>query len=790
MTGPYGQIGVRLIERGYAAIAIMPGTKRPGTVDGRGRWSGLDSWQKRYAKQPPNEWEVQRWSERPDAGVGMVLGPVSRGVVCADIDTDDPDIKAALLEILPETLVGKAGQKGESLFYHAGPDFISRRFNVRGADGKLVRVLDLLGAGTQTVLPPTLHPETGKPYVWTRLHTLDDVAPEDLPEIDNSIHERIIEALKPFGYEEEREKPAARPHSDGDSPHRDLNNLAMERLADWVPALGLYRCRRARGGYEAVATWRPSSSGRPAEKRKLNLKIHPAGIKDMGTDRTYSPLDLVMEGNGQDLDDAFAWLSEKLGWASVDIVDLVASQRIEIREGVTIDSDTGEILDENPSAPPGQAGDPRDFPDEHLQVPGLVGEIADWIMATSPKPIRLFATAAALVTVGTLIGRRVYCGTPRSGAHLYVMTIAGTGAGKERPQEAVRQILDAVSSHRLYTAAAASASSLAMRLNERPVQVQIIDEVDKILRRAGHRHASSQESELIQDYCTLWGRGMGTFMPNATTTRGDMLIQRPCLSVYGATTFTSFYEQMKAKMLANGFLNRFLIMPRFERVAFNPSVQPEEVIPAGLVASARRLFEFQDVPPPGVDPRRFIGGSASLSDPSRPPEMRIIEMTPEAAALYEDCKTRDEQMLRRSDQDPMLEVWSRAAELTKRVALIVACGRYADASLHGAVVDGSDMAFARRLVDWSMTLFVTGLRENMAENDHQASVKLVLNIIRQAGEPVTRSALYRRLDGRLDARQLDGIMKLLIESEQIAEQVIKTMGRPKKLYHIVPDQAA
>ena len=78
----------------------------------------------------------------------------------------------------------------------------------------------------------------------------------------------------------------------------------------------LYRCRRTQKGYEAVPTWRPSTTGRELEKRHLNLKIVPEGIRDFGADQGYTPLNLVMAACDCDLDTAFRFLSERLGWAS------------------------------------------------------------------------------------------------------------------------------------------------------------------------------------------------------------------------------------------------------------------------------------------------------------------------------------------------------------------------------------------------------------------------------------------------------------------------------------------
>ena len=113
--GPYAQIGARLVERGYAAIPIIPGTKRPGLPLGSGSWIGMDDWAARAAARLPLDIEVGQWSAS-DGGVCVALGNASRGVVAADIDTDVPEIRDAILSVLPPSMTGKAGQKGETLF--------------------------------------------------------------------------------------------------------------------------------------------------------------------------------------------------------------------------------------------------------------------------------------------------------------------------------------------------------------------------------------------------------------------------------------------------------------------------------------------------------------------------------------------------------------------------------------------------------------------------------------------------------------------------------------------------
>ena len=101
--------------------------------------------------------EIEIWSTWPDAGVCVALG--FNGVVAVDIDSDDPAIVAAIEAALGDlSFVQKAGRKGRTLFYRAGPAVVSAAFSINGE-----RVLDLLCKGKQTVVPPTIHKDTGGP---------------------------------------------------------------------------------------------------------------------------------------------------------------------------------------------------------------------------------------------------------------------------------------------------------------------------------------------------------------------------------------------------------------------------------------------------------------------------------------------------------------------------------------------------------------------------------------------------------------------------------------------------
>ncbi|MBR0993797.1 bifunctional DNA primase/polymerase [Bradyrhizobium japonicum] len=291
-SSPYAIAGARLIECGYHAIPIAPGTKRPGAYS-YGRWGGMSDWQ-RFCSRRPTEIEIGFWAAWPDAGVGIALDQTLK---CIDLDTDDPELMRAVLSVLPYSEVRKRGSKGFSAFYRGSPAIVSRPFNV-GKD----RVLDLLAGGRQTVVPGSIHPTTGTPYIWHGPDTLENTLIEQLPELPDDVAHKLEAALKPFGYV----SPAAYQAGEGDTLWRELNDTALRNFDRWVPALCLPGTRRYGKGYRAVAAWR--------EVENANLSFHVDGIKDWGADQPHTAIDVVMLVFNVPFESATAWLAEKLGF--------------------------------------------------------------------------------------------------------------------------------------------------------------------------------------------------------------------------------------------------------------------------------------------------------------------------------------------------------------------------------------------------------------------------------------------------------------------------------------------
>lgn len=313
----YAQVGAKLIDQGIVALPVGPGTKVTGEYK-YGHWQGMTGWTTRFANSLPSDSEISEFETWPNAGVCVVTGSQSRDIVAIDIDDDR--IVDIVLRALPETHVIKRGRKGATAFFR-GPGVGKGVINGIGPDGEPTRLVDILGEGGQTVLPPTIHMDTKQPYRWIGEIALEDAHDSDLPLLPTDFAETLEEALRPFGSksgasqkrkkEPGKSKAASKPKDD-ESPFDELKRLALANLGAWVKGLGLYGLVESGEGYRAVVSWRPSGSGKQLHKRDRNLSIHPEGINDWSGDGGLSPIDLVMKAKDYDFDQAFAWLSDRL----------------------------------------------------------------------------------------------------------------------------------------------------------------------------------------------------------------------------------------------------------------------------------------------------------------------------------------------------------------------------------------------------------------------------------------------------------------------------------------------
>jgi hypothetical protein len=775
-ASPFAQAYLQLSGLGYSCIPLIgPRAAHSGRGKAPGRfvsgaWQGCPDWQQ-FRTSPLSGFMLQLALKAPDANVGIVCGtPAGEGpdgtplyVISVDIDTTCPDAFHDIERAIPPSPMRVKGQKGWKAFYRAPASIRSRGYDdarVPKGSGTPRRLVDVLtGFDTrQAVVAPSHHPD-GAIYQWLNG---EPVAACDLPIFSEADHERLVETLQLHGYDPDagRQSRSNRaPHVPSDRDESDpfsiVKAAALANIGAWIHDVpGLYGLRPARGGFECVNTLRDSSSGQPLERRKRNLSLQASGIKDFGTGDTWSAIDFVADFCGLSISEALRWLEERLGLAPPDVAIDLGRQA----ESETAPAPVGAGT-KAAQAVPGEAvatvtepglgatlGAADEVPPHLLQVPGLVGQIAEWVVASARRPNRAFALAAALLVVGTAAGRKI-AGPTGSGTHLYVLALADSGSGKDHALNAIATLLSAAGMERhVGKGEFMSHQALFSDLMQEPLTLCPMDEFGSFLRKINNRNGSGSEKAITGVLRTAWGKSFSTMPSPGWATKTSRPIHSPALSLMGAATDKDFYTAIDGADLDNGFLNRFLLVATKARP---PSVEPavsRHEVPENILSALRDIYNVA-----GPLERATMHGQSAGA-----PILTVGWSTPHVKDAFLAFENR---IIERAANQPML---ARVSEMAIRLATIRALGMHGVAD---AVVCMDDLEWAMEFATWSAERLIADANEHMAENQTQRDRAKIQRLIRAAGR-LTQRDLVRKTKG-LKAREVEEITRLLETAELI-----------------------
>jgi len=162
-VSPFRMAALHAVEAGYSPLPLAG--KRP----------ILEAWSD-YCDAPLSAAQLSKiFRENVKSGIGVACG--HRDLVAVDFDTENEAIIKVAREVFPESVVAKRGMKGRTdLYFTDGATISNRKFY--GTDKK--PFLEVLSRGSQTVIPGTIHPDTGLPYQWLTSRTIFDTPPEEL----------------------------------------------------------------------------------------------------------------------------------------------------------------------------------------------------------------------------------------------------------------------------------------------------------------------------------------------------------------------------------------------------------------------------------------------------------------------------------------------------------------------------------------------------------------------------------------------------------------------------------
>lgn len=830
---PFNTAARDLVELGFHVVPLEPRKKSPGNID-RGEWRPMFDWQ-RFRDRQPTEFEWSCWQNWQGANVGVVCGSSigADQVVAIDIDTDDIDEIEEILAALPRSPMAKKGAKGLTLFYRGDADLVTRKYDREGRQS-LLEILT--GRDTrQTVVPPSIHPITGTAYHWVR----GPVTADELPGLTVEDVEALEETLQSLGWDQfASEKAYGAKHFGAaradllDGPFAELNRAALDNLDSWVHDLGLDDLKKARRGYECVNVWRESSSGRALHQRKKNLSIQPTGIADWGSNERFSPIDLVMMAKGLSFDNAFTWLHEKVfgetppltlpltqhkfeptvddtsaagedddqgdgedASSVVDFSSLVANGQKKKEEEDTLDAPVADDdpITDAPIYPPFAADAAlrrwRDLPPNWL-----VSRIVEWVTDGAPKPLPALAIGAALSTISTAIGRQYQ--TPRSGSTaLYILALAESGTGKNRPLRAPSKILDAAGMASMVGPSSWTAASvLENALKDCPNMLMVNDEFGDTLAKMAAYNASGAEQSKFRALKELFSIDFDTYKTQAMAANASSDIRAPHLSIMAASTPGKFYSALSGERVEDGFLNRWL--PLFDEPEIDQANErrAEQALFAEMTGEGGAVASAAPVPKAITDGLRRIhrrrdNPNASGVAPSLAAVVGLMQIEPErvwasreAVATYSGYMKHCGDDVRESRPD-LANLYVRAAEIALRIATILAVADLVDSELEAdrIEIDDAQMTWACRFVDWAVRRNASEVSQRLNEGRNAKLLERMGDYMSgKAGQWVERRLLVKRFMKEVrSSRELDEMLQTLVDAGRldVTQKATRADGR-------------
>jgi len=357
--------------------------------------------------------------------------------------------------------------------------------------------------------------------------------------------------------------------------------------------------------------------------------------------------------------------------------------------------------------------DPGPLPGELLRVPGFVGELMDFCLATAPYPNPVMAFCGALAVQSFLAGRKVRdSGDNRT--NLYLLGLAYSSAGKDWPRRINTRLLYEIGLGHCVGDKFASGEGLQDALFLNPAMLFQTDEIDTMLQ-AISKSKDARYENLMGTLLTMYTSSASVYpMRRKAGKENPGAIDQPSLTIFGTAVPTHYYEALSARMLTNGFFARMVVLeagPRGE--GQEPSIRD---LPERLVETARWWADYQ----PGERAGNLfaIHPVPAVVPHSEEARELLIETRLAAEAEYSKAEAKSDEV--------GTTVWGRVSENVRKLALIYAVSQ-----------DHQNPTIGRDAVSWASAfvqhqtkgmLFMAAMHTARDEFDGQC--KRVLRVLR------------------------------------------------------------
>jgi len=762
------------------------------------------------ATQVKNWWE--RWKE---ANIGIVCG---LGFFVLDVDGDEG--RATLAELakrhgpLPKTpcceTPGKKG-KGKGLHFYFKNTKGVKQTKLKGYPGLETRANkggEAGVAGGYVLPPPCIHPDGTGRYRW--IHDIETTAMVEAPKWLLDIINGVAKAPAPVPV------PEVYPWDDLCDEIDQIEDRARKYLYECEAATQgqgghdklLWACTALVHGFELTdgVAYRllseeynprcnpPWDLGNPTERKEFERKIRE-GRNDKRKARGWLLEEMQRDTEmhikqGEAMAKVILKGLEKP--ATFNGVEVVCSGPMERAE---------DDIPEKPIREPSPEGlshfikakpaisvvvadmsipkvftIPKELPYECLHPPGMVGEITDWILLNSYKPVPDYASSNTMGLVGAVVGRKCqYPGKSGLRTNLYIVSIGDSGSGKESPTRSLQALCQAagpeVFNSLMGTRQLTSDSAIEQSLARSPSRLLTWDEIGHLIGAITDRNAPGHIKTILPCLMELYTKASDTYVGKEKVDVEPEIIIEPNCCLYGSTSPDILWRGISISHVRDGLIGRMVVV--IGPTQFSRGVEGADLPPRPEhIKWLQDWFTFRPVAPVGMSDIEALTKNHVVTATVTPGAEQWFKLLDDF--VYKTVRKAQE------NRDSSRHLWVRALENAKKWALTIAAADTNDRNY--ITINEQHARIGCITVAFRIAALAGHLEDRISENDIEAERKDMLRLIRESAPDGIHHTLLMRSTHRFKGDRKK-ILADLMDADQVRYTEIKTKGRPRKTYH-------
>jgi hypothetical protein len=739
------EVAIQYIQAGLCALPAVKKRKMP----------SFATW-KEYQNRLPTEEEWGRWFA--DA-LCIVCGAVSGNLRVIDFDQNGKAFEAFKTkcpkELFDRLVVETSQSGGYHVIFRTESEMKVEQKLARDADGKTL--IETLGEGKLFLCAPT----PGYNLIQGNF--------QHIPVLKDSEADALFElAWRCNEYQEPSPSPSLKRSAplpmDGKRPGDALNENGIGFIREILQKHG-WKHVGQRGDNDEKWQRPGTNDGHSAYLHITPPVFYPFSTNShpFESDKTYSYFAVYayLEHNGD-----FAAATKEL--ACLGYGDTLTTEPVELNEFITASPNEEEATVEFSTLPHlgkwdeiqvedfdeiefHEIDDPGRIPDDLLNPPGLIGEIAKHNVKMNSVKQHELALATGIVMTAHLIGR-IYRTPDNLRSNIYIMAVGDSSTGKKqaidflmdtRILEINKNVFGPFSSHQSMLLWLREVSSMLICWDELGAKMEAILST-----------RTSNINQILGYLTELYSAAARAFFPERKVSdKNYNPILEPHCCLYATGTYKSVFKCFTPAMIENGFVGRlnFFIIDKNQK---RQKQYTSERIPDNIIEQIKEWGKLRSAIPAQEQFSVF-------------PEPKIVHYNDESKEVFDQFYDNVQSETEKT-AEPFVCLWGRCVEEAKKLALIYACS----ASKENPIIDKNAARWACKLSKHLTLRKLFFAMNHMAASEQGHLENEIANYVKQH-KFITQTQLINRFKYGVEKRLRDEAIRNLLATGRLIREKMK-----------------